>query len=290
MPQNHAILHSFLSSVLEEFLVRNSFAKPPPKTQPRDESARSPRKRRKLADHTVSVYSPGLSQQPNHAAELGYYPQTRELLELGCPECSGSCDGCSSCCDECLYAREWDNSDRCTPEGVHYGDYQPELQENSQNGVFNAQVCFSLAFRASADPDQSNGDMVWTDPTTGECFVVDTATGNSRPAFGPSGGNINAPRRTLVARDREGAGEDEVPSWIGEALTVRFEFSVFQGLTELLFRRTKYTRRRRNPYPWCLVRIPSYLICGITSFKSNFSTNRGLVRCPTPATGFPETT
>ena len=62
--------------------------------------------------------------------------------------------------------------------------------------------------------------MVWTDPTTGESFIVDTGTGNSRRASGPEEGDMNAPRRTLVARGQDDAEKDEIPSWIGEALTV----------------------------------------------------------------------
>lgn len=60
------------------------------------------------------------------------------------------------------------------------------------------------------------------DPTTGESFIVDTATGNSRPALGPEGGNVNGSRRTLAARGRDDEEQDEMPPWIGEALTVRF--------------------------------------------------------------------
>ena len=66
--------------------------------------------------------------------------------------------------------------------------------------------------------------MVWTDPTTGESFIVDTDTGNSRRALGPEEGDPNAPRRILPARGQDDAGKDETPSWIGEALTVCFRF------------------------------------------------------------------
>ena len=70
--------------------------------------------------------------------------------------------------------------------------------------------------------------MIWTDPSTGEPFIVDMATGNSRLALGPSEGNTNPLRRTLVARRRDDdEGEHEVPTWIGEALTVCFEFRSF---------------------------------------------------------------
>ena len=62
--------------------------------------------------------------------------------------------------------------------------------------------------------------MVWTDPTTGESFIVDTGTGNSRRASGPEEGDVTAPRRTLTARDQVDARKDEIPTWIGEALTV----------------------------------------------------------------------
>lgn len=73
--------------------------------------------------------------------------------------------------------------------------------------------------------------MVWTDPATGESFIVDTGTGNSRPVYGPEEGEINASRRTLVAREKDRAEQDGVPSWIGEALTVRFRLitSVIAG-------------------------------------------------------------
>ena len=60
------------------------------------------------------------------------------------------------------------------------------------------------------------------DPATGESFIIDTATGNSRRALGPEEDSASMPRRTLVARGRDDAGQDEIPSWIGHALTVRF--------------------------------------------------------------------
>ena len=63
--------------------------------------------------------------------------------------------------------------------------------------------------------------MVWTDPTTGESFIVDTGTGNSRRASGPEEGDMTIPRRTLAARGQGDTEKDEIPSWIGEALTVR---------------------------------------------------------------------
>jgi len=64
--------------------------------------------------------------------------------------------------------------------------------------------------------------VVWTDPTTGESFIVDTGTGNSKRASGPEEGGVTTPRRTLAARGHGDAKRDEVPSWIGEALTVCF--------------------------------------------------------------------
>ena len=130
-PKNHAALHSFLSSVIEEFLVQNSFARPPPQVQPREESAQSPRKRRRLADHTVSVYSSGPSQQTYRTAELDYFSPEQELLQPSCSECSGSCDGCSSCCGECLYASEGNNPDPYLSQGAYYGDGQQVLGEHS---------------------------------------------------------------------------------------------------------------------------------------------------------------
>lgn len=69
--------------------------------------------------------------------------------------------------------------------------------------------------------------MVWIDPSNGESFIVDMATGNSRRALGPSEGNMILPRRTLVSRRRDDDGKHEIPPWIGEALTVRFGFKAF---------------------------------------------------------------
>jgi len=144
-PKNHAVLHSFLSSIIEEFLVQNAFAKPPPQVQPRGESSQNPRKRRRLADHTVSVYSPGPSQQAYRTAELGYFPPEQELSQPGCSECSGSCDGCSSCCDECLHARGGNNHDPYLPQGAYCGDGQPDLGEHSLNDeVADAQVSLNF--------------------------------------------------------------------------------------------------------------------------------------------------
>ena len=143
--QNHAILHSFLSSLVEEFLVRYSFLKPPPQVQPWEESGRTPRKRRKLAGHTVSVYSPGPSQQSHRAAEWDYLPPELELLRSCCSDCSGSCDGCSSCCDGCLYAHEGSDSDPDLPEDTCYSEGQLDLGEYSlSDEVFDTQV--SLKF------------------------------------------------------------------------------------------------------------------------------------------------
>lgn len=62
------------------------------------------------------------------------------------------------------------------------------------------------------------------DPTTGESFIVDTATGNSRRALGPEKGGIDVSRRTLAFRGQDDAGKDEIPPWIGEALTVCLRF------------------------------------------------------------------
>jgi len=64
--------------------------------------------------------------------------------------------------------------------------------------------------------------VVWTDPATGESFIVDAATGNSRRALGPEEGNVSMPRRTLATRGQDDAGQDDTPSWIGDALTVCF--------------------------------------------------------------------
>ena len=82
-------------------------------------------------------------------------------------------------------------------------------------------------FRADADRGQGGGEVVWNDPSTGESFVVDTATGNSRRALGPNEGHMSMPRRTLVARGQGGDGEDEMPLWIGEALSVCFGFKPY---------------------------------------------------------------
>ena len=143
--QNHAILHSFLSNVVEEFLVRNSFTKPPPQVQPREEPAQKPRKRRRLADHMVSVYSPGPSQQSYRAAELDYLPQEQEFLQPCCSECSSSCDGCSSCCEECLHARQENNPDPDHPEGAYYSEGQLDPGECSlSDEVFDTQVSMNL--------------------------------------------------------------------------------------------------------------------------------------------------
>jgi len=71
--------------------------------------------------------------------------------------------------------------------------------------------------------------MVWTDQTTGKSFIVDTGTGNSRPASGPEEGDVITPRRTLVARGQGDAERDEIPPWIGEALTVRFNLGRRDG-------------------------------------------------------------
>ena len=142
--QNHATLHSFLSSVVEDFLVRNSFVKPP-QVQPGEGSTQNPRKRRRLADHTVSVYSLGPSQQSYPAVELGCFPPEQELLQPYCFECSGSCDGCSSCCDECLHARKEINPDPDLPEGAYYSEGQLDLGEYSpSNEAFGPQVSLSL--------------------------------------------------------------------------------------------------------------------------------------------------
>ena len=69
--------------------------------------------------------------------------------------------------------------------------------------------------------------MIWTDPTTGEPFIVDTTTGNSRRALGPGEGNASVPRRTLASKGQDGTGHDEIPSWIGNALTVPFRVSPY---------------------------------------------------------------
>ena len=146
-PQNHAAVHNFLSNVIEEFLVRNSFTKPP-QVQPREGSVQNPRKRRRLADHTVSVYSPGISQpsqQSYRAAELDYLPLEQEPLRPGYSESSGSCDGCSSCCEECLHTREGNESDPDLPEDAYYSHCQFDLGEYPPSDeVFDGQVGLDL--------------------------------------------------------------------------------------------------------------------------------------------------
>lgn len=139
------MLHSFLSGIIEEFLVKNSFAKPP-QVQPRDESAQlNPRKRRKLADHTVSIYSPGQSQQSYRTAELGFSHSSQGLLEPCCSDCSGSCDGCSSCCDECLHNCEGTNPNPGSPDRAYYDSGHLESGEYLlSEQVFNVQVSFNL--------------------------------------------------------------------------------------------------------------------------------------------------
>ena len=139
-PQNHTVLHSFLSNVVEEFLVRNSFAKPPPQVQHRDESTQNPRKRRRLADHIVSVYSPGPSQQSYPTPEFGYPLPEQEYPQSGRSDCSGSCDGCSSCCDECLYSHEGNNSAPGLPSVYHDDEQQGSGEYSLNDEVFYARV------------------------------------------------------------------------------------------------------------------------------------------------------
>ena len=71
---------------------------------------------------------------------------------------------------------------------------------------------------------------MWMDPTTGESFIVDTASGNSRHALGPGKG---IPRRTLASVGQDDIVQEEMPSWIGDALTVCYEIDPAGRLTEI---------------------------------------------------------
>lgn len=133
--QNHTILHSFLSGIIQEFLVKNLYVRPPLQVQPLHESARSPRKRRKLADHTVSIYSPGQSQPLYRTAELDYHPSAQHV-QSHCSECSGSCDECGSCCDEYF-----------PPDDTNYTHDHLKPEEYSLGGEgLEAQVTFNHCF------------------------------------------------------------------------------------------------------------------------------------------------
>ena len=93
--------------------------------------------------------------------------------------------------------------------------------------------------------------MVWTDPSTGESFIVDTATGNSRRAFCTGEGNSNAPRRTILARGRNDGEKADVPSWIGEALTVcfQFEFKPFSMVSQIISQANEVYVQKEKPIP-----------------------------------------
>ena len=69
----------------------------------------------------------------------------------------------------------------------------------------------------------ADGDIVWTDPATGETFIVDGRTGNSYPQHAPGPMSIDTtaipvggPRRTLDACPSSATAEP--PAWITEAL------------------------------------------------------------------------
>lgn len=71
-----------------------------------------------------------------------------------------------------------------------------------------------------------DGDIVWTDPATGETFIIDARTGNSYPQHGPvvpsaSGTSADPVPRARRTVDRDGGGSilvAQAPAWITEAL------------------------------------------------------------------------
>ncbi|KAI0751023.1 hypothetical protein C8Q80DRAFT_1099789 [Daedaleopsis nitida] len=70
---------------------------------------------------------------------------------------------------------------------------------------------------------QSEGDVVWTDPMTGETFVIDARTGSSHPQHAPtaaathsSAAPIESTRRTLNTRTAAIAAQ--TPPWLAAAL------------------------------------------------------------------------
>lgn len=132
-------------------MVRNSFAKPAAQVQNRGESTPNPRKRRRLVDHTVSIYSSGPSQQSFRALELDFPPE-QEPLHSGCSECYSSCDGCSSCCDECLHSHEGNEPDPRFRDAYH-GDGQQDSGECSlSDEVFHAHVSSDLDPSTACSP------------------------------------------------------------------------------------------------------------------------------------------
>ncbi|KIJ20390.1 hypothetical protein PAXINDRAFT_108421 [Paxillus involutus ATCC 200175] len=91
-------------------------------------------------------------------------------------------------------------------------------------------------------PDANKQETVWKDPVTGETFIIDNRTGNSRPqtatrAVGADGPiKVSSRRRTLRAsltakgnESENAVSGDEMPNWLQEAL----EDPSQQGCSEL---------------------------------------------------------
>ncbi|KAF8897803.1 hypothetical protein BD779DRAFT_1465906 [Infundibulicybe gibba] len=78
-------------------------------------------------------------------------------------------------------------------------------------------------------------ELMWTDPTTGTNFVVDSRTGNSRPQLGRAAESIPntiQPRQTLhLQRPNLGpeSNRAEMPQWIQQALEVNDAYAIPEG-------------------------------------------------------------
>ncbi|OSD04616.1 hypothetical protein PYCCODRAFT_1386837 [Trametes coccinea BRFM310] len=85
----------------------------------------------------------------------------------------------------------------------------------------------SVAAPEELDKDNDTAHVLWTDPSTGERYIVDTRTGNSYPELAPPTQDAEGPSAVAAVRARKtlGApllpptpGTNEVPAWIAEAL------------------------------------------------------------------------
>ncbi|KAJ4479232.1 hypothetical protein J3R30DRAFT_3289200 [Lentinula aciculospora] len=119
-----------------------------------------------------------------------------------------------------------------------YAEVVPEEYEEDMKVPPAPLNLYAVRFNEISKPDETN-EMVWTDPNTGEIFIVDARTGNSRPQTQPRltvedadencQSQVLRQRRTLClpntgSTDKSRKGP--APEWIQEALEANDTYAI----------------------------------------------------------------